>query len=187
MHPQKFILTIALLLSTLYGHAQETDPWTKYMMPGDIHKKLEQYIGNFEMEITMNMAEGVDPVIIKVYSVHKMILGGRFLEMTQSGDMMGMPYHSITTMGFNNSDNNYSLTTITNMGTGTLYVSGLQEKGTQSVQLQGKLSNPINGQSIAIRQAVHFIDADNMLIENFDKESGSEEKKTVAYRYTRIK
>lgn len=187
MHHQKFILVIALLLSSFHGNAQETDPWTKYMMPGDIHKKLEQYIGNFEMEITMNMAEGVEPVIIKVYSVHKMILGGRFLEMTQSGDMMGMPYQSITTVGYNNSDKNYSLTTITNMGTGTLYLSGLQETGTQTVQLKGKLGNPINGQTIEIRQAVHFIDADNMLIENFDKESGSDEKKTVTYRFTRIK
>lgn len=183
----KYLLTSTFAFIIISLHAQDIDPWTNYMMPGDIHKNLEKYIGNFEMEISMNMMEGVDPVIIKVYSIHKMILDGRFLEMTQTGDMMGMPYHSITTLGYNNSDKNFNLSTITNMGTGVLYISGPQDQQTKSAQLTGKLSNPVNGQIIEIRQVIHFIDVDNLLIENFDKEGDAEEKKTITYRFSRIK
>jgi hypothetical protein len=53
-----------------------------------------------------------------------MLLGGRFLEMEQKGEMMGMDYQSIITMGFNNTNKKFALTTITNMGTGILSLVG---------------------------------------------------------------
>lgn len=186
----KFIKLVFFGISVFFIsgiQAQESDPWTQYMMPGDMHKKLEKYSGNFEMEITMNMMDGIDPVIMKVYSLHKMILDGRFLEMTQTGDMMGMPYHSITTLGYNNSDKNYQLSTITNMGTGTLFVSGTHDQSGRTATLTGTLSNPVNGQIIQIKQVIHFIDDDNLLIENFDQEQDKTEKKTITYRFSRIK
>lgn len=116
-----------------------------------------------------------------------MILGGRFLEMTQMGDMMGMSYQAISTMGFNNTDKNFNLTTITNMGTGTLYVTGPHDPLTNTAELRGILSNPVNEQMIEVRQVFHFLNEDQMMIENFDKEEGSEERKTIEYKFTRIK
>ena len=181
------ILSIVLSLLVVSSNAQQTDPWTNYMMPSEIHKSLEKYAGDFAMEITMWMMEGAEPVVINVTSENKMILGGRFLEMTQTGDMMGMAYHAISVLGYNNSDKNYNLTTVTNMGTGTLYVSGSYDTKSNSVQLRGNLSNPMNGKIIEVRQSLQMIDDDTLLIENFDMESGSEERKTIAYKFTRVK
>lgn len=38
------------------------------------------------------MAEGKVPSVVRLNSIHMMLLGGRFLEMKQKGIMMGMDY-----------------------------------------------------------------------------------------------
>jgi hypothetical protein len=95
------------------------------------------------MEITMSMGAGKEPSIIAVNSEHNMLLGGRFMEMKQHGNMMGMDYQSIMTIGFNNTDKRMALTTITNMGTGTLSLFGEWNKESKSASLFGKLTNPV--------------------------------------------
>lgn len=59
-------------------HAQKQDPWTEYMMPAEVHKLLEKYTGDFDMEITMWMTADQAPQIFKVPAMHKMILGVGF-------------------------------------------------------------------------------------------------------------
>ena len=118
-----FIL-ILLIFNWTSMTAQTNDPWAEYMTPSDVHSVFAQYVGSFTMEITMSMGEGKEPTIIKIDSENNLLLGGRFLEMKQHGKMMGMDYQSITTIGFNNTDKKFALTTITNMGTGTLSLFG---------------------------------------------------------------
>lgn len=52
------------------------------MTPGKMHELLSSYEGKFQMELKM---EGLpEPQVL--HSTHRMILGGRFLEMKQSGN-----------------------------------------------------------------------------------------------------
>lgn len=85
-----------------------------------LHELLSKYEGNFQMEIDMDGLS--EPVMMN--STHKMILGGRFLELRQKGAMIGMDYESVFTIGFNTIDQTFSMTTITNMGTGTPALQG---------------------------------------------------------------
>lgn len=165
--------------------AQNQDPWIEYMTPTAIHALLSQYTGSFTMEITMSMGEGNDPAIVKVKSEHSMLLGGRFLEMKQHGDMMGMDYQSIMTLGFNNIDKKVALTTITNLGTGTLSLFGDWDEKTQTATLFGPLTNPVTKGIINVRQVVTFVDSNTILIESYDQEGDKTEKKTTQYKFTR--
>lgn len=167
--------------------AQNADPWTKYMTPNDIHKMLGEYVGEFNIEISMWMTEGKAPEIINVNSTNKMILGNRFLEVTQTGNMMGMDYSSFSTIGYNTINKSFSLTTLTNMGTGTLYLNGFWDEKKRIANLKGIITNPMDGKSINIRQQISFIDKDNLLIENFDTYEGQLEKKSIQYKLVRKK
>ena len=172
---------IILLIQSFIMSAQEKDPWTVYMTPSSIHEILAQYQGDFQMEIEMN---GLDePVIMS--SSHKMILGGRFLEMKQTGKMMGMDYESIYTIGFNTIDSTFSMTTITNMGTGTLALHGTWNEENKTATLYGKLTNPVSKQTINVKQTVQLVDKDTILIESYDQEGDQPEKKTVLYKFIR--
>ncbi|WP_194776250.1 DUF1579 family protein [Pararhodonellum marinum] len=179
------LLLILVIFSVNPIEAQNQDPWTEYMTPSGMHDMLKKYVGEFQMEISMDMGEGFDQSKIPVDSHHLMLLGGRYLELKQTGNMMGMEYESITIMGFNNSDKSFALTTITNMGTGTLSLFGDWDEETNSANVSGQLTNPMTKGRINVRQTISFVDADTILIESFDQEGNSKEKKTVEYRLMR--
>lgn len=184
---KKVFLTLALIFNFILMTAQKQDPWNDYMTPSSMHHLLAQYTGDFKMEITMSMGEGKEPSVVTVNSEHVMLLGGRFLEMKQQGSMMGMDYQSIMTMGFNNIDKKIALTTITNMGTGTLSLFGEWDEKSKSAIVFGQLTNPVTQNNIKVRQIVTFIDNDTIRIESFDKEGDKPEKKTVEYKWIRNK
>lgn len=166
-------------------NAQNQDPWAEYMTPSSVHTLFSQYTGSFKMEITMSMGDGKEPSIVIVDSENTMLLGGRFLELKQHGNMMGMDYQSITTLGFNNTDKKFALTTITNMGTGTLSLSGPWDEKSKSANLSGELTSPVTKNTIAVRQVVTFVGDNTILIESYDKEGDNPEKKTVQYKLVR--
>ena len=181
-----FFITLLIINNLHTMSAQETqDPWSTYMNTSDVHALMAEYLGDFTMEITMSTGEGKPPMVIHLDSHHKMLLGGRFLEMKQSGDMMGMAYEAVTTLGYNTIDKNLSLTTITNMGTGTLAMAGLWENSTKAADVLGVLTNPVSKNTINVRQHFQFVDKDTILIESYDTEGTSAEKKTVEYKLKR--
>ena len=134
------------------------------------------------MEIEMNGLS--EPILIN--SSHKMVLGGRFLELKQKGKMMGMDYESVYTIGYNTIDSTISMTTITNMGTGTLALNGEWNENTNTATLYGKLTNPVSKKTINIKQILEFIDNDTFVIQSFDQEEDKPEKKTVEYKFVRL-
>lgn len=171
---------VILILNTISMSAQKTDPWTQYMTPSEIHKLLSGYTGPFSLEITM---DGQEPITID--SKHEMILGGRFLTMAQKGTMMGMEYASLFTLGYNTIDHTLSMTTLTNMGTGTLYLTGKASEQDGAFALYGSLTNPVSKQEIKVRQTITFPDENTLLIESYDQEGDQPEKRTVTYRFIR--
>ena len=179
------ITALIIYLMTTSMSATAQDPWAEYMTPSDMHTLFARYTGSFDMEISMPVGEGKEPFVTNVQSEHEMILGGRYLRMDQKGDMMGMDYHAIMTLGFNNSDRQMALTAITNMGTGTLSLFGPWDEKAQTATVTGQLTNPVTKKRITVRQTISFIDENTILIESFDTEGDRPEKKTVQYKLTR--
>ncbi len=183
---QILALFIFSFLNFQYLTAQQNiDPWTEYMTPTDVHSLMGKYIGDFEMEITMSRGEGQPPIVIAIPSTHQMILGDRFLELKQKGDMMGMAYEAVMTLGFNTIDKKMAMTTITNMGTGTLALYGQWDEANKKATLYGSLTNPVSKQNIKVKQIIDFVDTDTLVIESYDTEGDQIEKKTVVYTFRR--
>ncbi len=182
---KNFLLLLTLLTTGFTALGQADDPWSVYMTPAVVHQLLAGYTGNFELEITLWMAPGQEPVVMKIGSTNSMILGGRFLEMKQAGKLMDMDYQAVTTLGYNTIDQHFALTTLTNIGTGTLALSGIWNEQTKVAQLKGTLTNPVSRGQINVRQQLTFTDKNHFLIENFDQEGAEPERKTMQYKLTR--
>lgn len=165
----------------------EADPWTTYMNPGKVHKLLEQYTGSFTAEISMWMSSDTKPEVVTIQSAHTLLLGGRFLEMKQTGNMMGMVYEGITTLGFNTSDQSMSMVTLTNMGTGTLTLTGPWNETKKTATLTGTMTDPVSKKLIKVKQIISFQDANTIVIENFDQIADKPERKSIQYKFTRSK
>jgi hypothetical protein len=179
-----FLLVLVTTLS-LTAQAQQKDPWLDYMTPNEVHQLFKTYTGDFDMEITMWPEEGKDPIKVKVASAQQMILGGRFLELRQSGTMMGMDYQSTTTIGYNTVSKAVDLITINNMGTGILSLSGSWNPEIKEAVVSGQMISPGEKKVIKIRQVIHFPNKNTISIENYDQAEGQPARKTVAYTLTR--
>lgn len=184
---KNLLFIITLFISATEIKAQSNDPWFVYMTPNEVHDLLKKMSGRFTMEIIMTMEQGKEVNPVTLTSEHTMILGGRFLEMKQQGNMFGMDYESNMTIGFNTIDKKMSITTMTNMGTGTLNSVGFWNEKSKSASLTGHLVNPVTQNIINIRQVITFVDEDALIIENFDQEGDKPEIKTMQYKFTRNK
>ncbi|MHA6727316.1 DUF1579 family protein [Chryseobacterium sp. A301] len=176
-----------LFLLCTFTKAQDQDPLTEYMNPSAVHSLLSKYTGLFKMQISISMGEGEKPLVVIVNSENRMLLGNRFLEMKQLGNMLGTDYQSISTLGFNNSDKNFTLTTISNLLTGTLSLVGPWDEKMKVATVRGKMMDPMTKKILPVKQVITFVDADTLLIENFDKHADKPEQLTIWYKLTRIR
>lgn len=160
--------------------------WEAYMTPGDVHKMLAKADGVWTGDITMWMSPDAPPQKTVSTSVNKMILGGRYQESKHTGNMMGMPFEGMSTVGYDNATKKFVSTWIDNMGTGIMNMEGTWDDATKTISLKGKMVDPMSGKEKEVRETMKFIDDNNQYMEMFDN-AGGKEYKSMEIKYTRKK
>src|SRR5579872_6588365 len=126
-------LTVALLAlgavcTSLPSSAQTSSDDMKamvaYATPGDSHKMLAKFTGNWTATVTMWMQPGAQPVSSTASCTSEMILGGRYLQSKNSGNFMGQPFEGIGLAGYDNAKKAFVSSWIDNMGTGLMTMTG---------------------------------------------------------------
>lgn len=156
--------------------ATVNEAWRKYMAPNEAHKMMAAENGTWNNEMTFWMGPDAQPEKHKSVSRAKMILGGRYQEVTYSGDMMGQPFEGRSTLGFNNTNNQYTSTWIDNMGTGTMVATGVYDEAAKVINFKGEMVNPVDGSKTPFREVYAIIDANTRKMETFDTKNGKEYK-----------
>jgi hypothetical protein len=72
----------------------------KAATPGEGQKKLDAFVGTWDTKISFWMAPGTDAMVHSGTSKNRWILGGRALEQSFSGSMMGAPFEGIGYTGY---------------------------------------------------------------------------------------
>jgi hypothetical protein len=109
-------------------------------------------------------------------TTNEMILGGRYLQGTHKGTMMGMPFEGIGTNGYDNSKKIFVSSWVDNMGTGMIYMEGTWDAATNSVTLVGKTTDPLTKKDIPTREIWKFVDDNHQELEMYFMENGKEFK-----------
>jgi len=183
------LISLITLISFTRLSAQseaEMKAWQTYMAPGEVHKMMAAYIGEWSDEITMWMAPGAPPEKTITTSKSEMIMGGRYQVSKSTGTMMGMPFEGMGLMGYDNAKKVFTSTWIDNFGTGTLTMEGTWDDQTKSITLKGKMVDPMSGKEVMTKQVIKFIDKDNQVMEMYDNKTGTEVK-TMEIKSTRKK
>jgi hypothetical protein len=162
----------------------------KAMMEGgtltDVHKMLAQSNGTWAAEITMWEKPGGDPMTSKGSSVTTSILDGHFQQSTFSGDMMGMKFKGISTLGYDNTTKEFVSTWIENMSNGMMVMKGTWDEGTKSMHMSGTQKNPANGLDCKMREVYKIVDDKNHLMEMYGPDPATgQEYKMMEIKYTR--
>jgi len=145
------VLTAALMV-TMPALAQEQQQHDQQAMmemmeklgtPGEMHKKLEPFIGKFDVEAKFWMGPGVEPMSTKGVSTYEWILGGRYVAQHYEGDFMGQTFTGMGLYGYDNYNKEYVSTWIDSMSTTLMLTKGTADGETWTYT--GMMDDPMSG------------------------------------------
>lgn len=158
--------------------------WQDYMTPGEMHKMMAAWDGNWDADVQVWMP-GAPEQKSKASSVNKTIMNGLYSESSHSGDMMGMPFTGKSLTGYDNHRKEFVSTWIDNMGSGIMVLKGPWDASTKTMTLKGVMVDPGTKMDCNIRQTFKIVDANTHEMEMFgpDPKTGQEVKTMhIAYK-----
>ncbi len=175
----KTFVFFTMLAFSVQATAQTEEEMKKMMengSPSEMHKMLAHSDGEWKEDITFWMAPGAPEAKMKASCVNKMILGGRYQESKHTGDMMGMPFEGIGTLAYDNARKVFVNTWIDNMSTGMMYLEGIWDAKTNTLNLAGKMTDPMSGKEMKVREEFKIIDEKNQELTQYMEHDGKEFK-----------
>jgi|SRR6218665_215477 len=163
--------------------------WMEYATPGEVHKMLASWNGNWDGEVTIWETPDAPPQKSTTKSVNKMIFGGRYQVSNHSGNMMGMPFEGQSTVGYDNGKKQFVSSWIDNMGTGIMYLSGPWDAASKSITLTGKMVDPSagNGHEVTMKEVLKVIDDNTQIMEMYGPDKNGKEFKVMEIKSVRKK
>jgi len=161
--------------------------WEAAMTPGEAHKKLEAFVGSWDVEAKAWMKGPKDePSVSKGTAEYKMALGGRYLQQEFAGEMMGQPMSGVGYTGYDNFRKKYVSFWIDNMGTAMSTMEGTMDKDGKALTMWGKMDEPATGEKDKkVKYITRVVDKDKHVFEMYDPERFGEKKPVMVLTYTR--
>jgi hypothetical protein len=194
------ILAFSILCSALPSFSQDTgkpsgpppgmEDMMKIMMqvatPGAPHKILAGMSGTWETSAAMFFPGMPAGEPSKGTNVNAMVLGGRYLQSTMDGMMMGMPMQGIGFMGYDNHNKRYFMFWIDNMGTTYSTAEGAADQSGKVITLYGKMDEPTTGENGKnVKYVYRILSKDKYVFEIHDLVLGEPNTKVMEVTYTR--
>jgi uncharacterized protein DUF1579 len=138
--------------------AAEMEAMQKAATPGEPQKRLGRLVGDWTFTNTMWMAPGQPPATSTGTMHGVALMGGRYVEHTWKGDMMGMPFEGRGTDGYDNVGKQYVSSWLDNMSTGIMYSTGSCDAAGKVCNYSGEMWDPMSGKKITSRSTITWMD-----------------------------
>jgi hypothetical protein len=146
--------------------------------PGPEHKRLAAAEGHWTYTMTMWMAPGAPPMESSGTMDASTILGGRYVQSTFKGAMMGMPFEGHALEGYDNVKQEYFSAWVDNMSTGVMMATGkCGDPDCKVLSMSSEMPDPATGKPTKFREVTTHIDKNNSKFEMF-VDAGQGEFKT---------
>lgn len=120
--------------------------WMESMQPGKPHELLAMLAGGWEVRASMFMSQDMPPMETVYKGTATSTMGGRFLELRGSGEMMGMSMDSLLIFGYDNVRKLFHLTMYNSMGTGVSTLYGNLDETGRILTFVGPMDEPMSGE-----------------------------------------
>jgi hypothetical protein len=152
----------------------EMEAMMKAASPGEHHKPLQRYVGDWTYTMKMWMAPE-QPAMESGGTMHaEPILGGRYVQAVYKGEFMGHPFEGRSTDGYDNVGKQYVSSWVDNVGTGIMSSTGTCEAACKVFNMTADMLDPMSGQKISTKSVVTWSDDNHFRMEMFmvDPKSG---------------
>ena len=158
---------------------------TKAATPGEEHKMLASMAGTWKTSSKMWMAPGQPATESTGQSVMTSVLGGRYIQESFKGEMMGMPFEGMGLTGYDNVQKKYLGTWCDNFGTTIMTMTGTFDSATKTFSYTGKYPDPMTGKWKSMKISSKEVDANTQFSEFWDELPGGKFVKIMEITYTR--
>lgn len=145
----------------------------------DRHHFLAGYEGTWTVELSEWSNAGAEPDTYTLTAVINTILGGRFLQCTQTGIIAGKPYEEWNMLGYHEEDKQLSLVQLSTAGTIMKLFRGAWTDQDTSAALASQ-----DKEATHVRQLIRFTDPDSFIIEQYEQNEQGEFKSRM-YHFSR--
>lgn len=140
----------------------------EYATPGEMHKMMASWNGNWNDDMTIWEHEGATPQKATGTTVNSMIMSGHYQNSLHKGMMMGMPFEGNGVLGYDNAVKKFVYTWIDNWGTGIIICTGDYDAGTKSLTLTGKAPDVVRpGKFYEMKQVITIVDDNTQKMEMY--------------------
>lgn len=177
------LFTFSFISAQQGDQAEMMKKWQEYMTPGPVQKSFAKMAGDWKADVTIFDPSGKE-MKSEGTAHYDMVLGGRYLQSTFKGNMMGMPMEGMGLDAYDNATKDYISIWIDNFGTGVMYMKGKWNDASKEVVYTGSNVDPMTGKDQPMKTIMRTMDDKHfqMLMFNID---GDKEIKTMQIDYTR--
>jgi hypothetical protein len=180
------IIAVLALVVTSGAVAQKEDPntpnrmmeaWTAAATPGEMHRHLDRYEGQWTIHVKMWMMPGAPPEESPGTMTGEWLYDGRFMRTQYTGTVMGQPFVGTGIDGYDNVREVFTYTWYDNTRTGIMNLEGhCGDDACRTVVYEGLYPDPVSGEMAHHRMVYTFTDPDSFEFEVFVKTPEGEMK-----------
>ena len=183
-----FVCLLFCISTTAYSQTEaQMKAWQEYMTPGEMHKLLANFEGEWTTEGKMWMEPNAQPATSKGECTYRMVLGGRYQESEFKGDFMGQPFEGKGLTAYDNLKKQFEGSWVDNMGSGIMRTTGKYDPATKTITLTGQVMDPMTGKECKIRETLKVVDDDTHVMTMYSTYAGQPEFKSMEMTFKRKK
>lgn len=156
----------------------------QYSTPGENHKFLDYFIGDWESQVKYYAEPGAEPLIYKEQVSVQWILGGRFTFAQLKGNFMGTSYEVYVYTGYNNYKKEFFAIQLSTMGTGYYLSTGVLDTTGKIRTDTAVVDDPASGK-INIKAVTTLLDKNMYRYDFYVVEDKGKEVLVMEVVYTR--
>src|SRR5262245_53998891 len=152
------------------------DKMTKAATPGPQHAMLAKMAGDWTCSVKYQMDPSQPAQESQSTATITVLMDGRYIQESDSGQMMGMPFNGMGVYGFDNVSGKYVSTWIDNMGTGIMTGVGTADAGGKVITWTGTMNDPVTGKATKERMVTTVIDDNHHTFEMYGTPPGGKKE-----------
>ncbi len=188
-------MKVILLLWAVAAHAQEgsqklsmaemMERAKKFTQPGEAHKLLERFVGDWRTETSFVMGGKVGKAQIGEQRCG-WLMKGRWIECRVQGPLMGKPSESYTVIGYDNFKQSYRVMMVSSIDTAMNVSEGDMDPGGKALLTYGTIDEYLTGEhDKMVKYVWRFEGPDAYSMEVHDLPIGEKNTQVVSVKYTR--
>ncbi len=160
--------------------------WMEVASPKAEHEMLAKGVGEWNCAMKFWMGPGAPEQTASGSCTETLVNGGRALNESFNGMMMGMPFEGHGMSGYDNFNKVYWSTWTDNMSTSMMYMEGTSTDGGKTITFNSTMDEPVMGvKDKPVRFVSRWVDDNTRVLESWDEVGTPNEFKAMEITYTR--